>query len=44
VVTGGAAGLGVMAGTRDAARPMSTHGGGSIINLTSIGGIRAGGE
>jgi NAD(P)-dependent dehydrogenase (short-subunit alcohol dehydrogenase family) len=35
--------LGVMAGTRDAARHMATHGGGSIINLTSIGGIQAGG-
>ncbi|MDH6194476.1 NAD(P)-dependent dehydrogenase (short-subunit alcohol dehydrogenase family) [Mycobacterium frederiksbergense] len=35
--------LGVMAGTRDAARYMSAHGGGSIINLTSIGGIQAGG-
>jgi len=35
--------LGVMAGTRDAARHMSTHGGGSIINLSSIGGIQAGG-
>ncbi|ORA36454.1 oxidoreductase [Mycobacterium aquaticum] len=35
--------LGVMAGTRDAARHMSAHGGGSIINLTSIGGIQAGG-
>ncbi|MCV7229002.1 SDR family NAD(P)-dependent oxidoreductase [Mycolicibacterium komossense] len=35
--------LGVMAGTRDAGRHMSTHGGGSIINLTSIGGIQAGG-
>jgi NAD(P)-dependent dehydrogenase (short-subunit alcohol dehydrogenase family) len=33
----------VMAGTRDAARHMSDHGGGSIINLTSIGGIQAGG-
>jgi NAD(P)-dependent dehydrogenase (short-subunit alcohol dehydrogenase family) len=33
----------VMAGTRDAARQMSQHGGGSIINLTSIGGIQAGG-
>jgi len=33
----------VMAGTRDAARHMSTNGGGSIINLTSIGGIQAGG-
>jgi NAD(P)-dependent dehydrogenase (short-subunit alcohol dehydrogenase family) len=35
--------LGVMAGTRDAARYMSANGGGSIINLTSIGGIQAGG-
>ncbi|KUI01656.1 SDR family oxidoreductase [Mycobacterium sp. IS-3022] len=35
--------LAVMAGTRDAARHMSRHGGGSIINLTSIGGIQAGG-
>ncbi|GAB3238638.1 SDR family NAD(P)-dependent oxidoreductase [Mycolicibacterium hippocampi] len=35
--------LGVMAGTRDAARHMSEHGGGSIINLGSIGGIQAGG-
>lgn len=35
--------LGVMAGTRDAARRMSKTGGGSIINLTSIGGIQAGG-
>jgi NAD(P)-dependent dehydrogenase (short-subunit alcohol dehydrogenase family) len=35
--------LGVMAGTRDAARHMATRGGGSIINLTSIGGIQAGG-
>jgi NAD(P)-dependent dehydrogenase (short-subunit alcohol dehydrogenase family) len=35
--------LGVMAGTRDAARYMAEHGGGSIINLTSIGGIQAGG-
>ncbi len=33
----------VMAGTRDAARYMAEHGGGSIINLTSIGGIQAGG-
>ncbi len=29
--------LGVMAGTRDAARHMAAHGGGSIVNLTSIG-------
>ena len=35
--------LGVMAGTRDAARHMAVNGGGSIINLTSIGGIQAGG-
>ncbi|HEU4363704.1 MAG TPA: SDR family oxidoreductase [Mycobacterium sp.] len=35
--------LGVMAGTRDAARQMAKNGGGSIINLTSIGGIQAGG-
>jgi NAD(P)-dependent dehydrogenase (short-subunit alcohol dehydrogenase family) len=35
--------LGVMAGTRDAARHMAEHGGGSIINMTSIGGIQAGG-
>ena len=30
--------LGVMAGTRDAARHMAEHGGGSIINISSIGG------
>ena len=35
--------LGVMAGTRDAARHMADHGGGSVINLGSIGGIQAGG-
>lgn len=35
--------LGVMAGTRDAGRYMSEHGGGAIINLGSIGGIQAGG-
>lgn len=35
--------LGVMAGTRDAARHMAAHGGGSIVNVTSIGGIQAGG-
>jgi NAD(P)-dependent dehydrogenase (short-subunit alcohol dehydrogenase family) len=35
--------LAVMAGTRDAARHMAENGGGSIINLTSIGGIQAGG-
>jgi NAD(P)-dependent dehydrogenase (short-subunit alcohol dehydrogenase family) len=35
--------LGVMVGTRDAARHMAVNGGGSIINLSSIGGIQAGG-
>lgn len=35
--------LGVMTGTRDAARHMAANGGGSIVNLTSIGGIQAGG-
>lgn len=35
--------LGVMAGTRDAARHMAGHGGGSIVNVSSIGGIQAGG-
>ena len=35
--------LGVMAGTRDAARHMAEHGGGSIVNISSIGGILAGG-
>ncbi|HWS92105.1 MAG TPA: SDR family oxidoreductase [Mycobacterium sp.] len=35
--------LGVMAGTRDAARYMAANGGGSIINMSSIGGIQAGG-
>ncbi|BCI54391.1 oxidoreductase [Mycolicibacterium litorale] len=35
--------LSVMAGTRDAGRYMAEHGGGSIINLSSIGGIQAGG-
>lgn len=35
--------LSVMAGTRDAGRYMADHGGGSIINLSSIGGIQAGG-
>jgi NAD(P)-dependent dehydrogenase (short-subunit alcohol dehydrogenase family) len=35
--------LGVMAGTRDAAREMARSGGGSIINMSSIGGIQAGG-
>ncbi|MDR3662796.1 MAG: SDR family oxidoreductase [Mycobacterium sp.] len=35
--------LGVMAGTRDAARQMATTGGGSIINISSIGGVQPGG-
>jgi NAD(P)-dependent dehydrogenase (short-subunit alcohol dehydrogenase family) len=35
--------LGVMAGTRDAARHMADHGGGSIINISSIGGVQPGG-
>jgi NAD(P)-dependent dehydrogenase (short-subunit alcohol dehydrogenase family) len=35
--------LGVMAGTRDAGRHMAEVGGGSIINISSIGGILAGG-
>jgi NAD(P)-dependent dehydrogenase (short-subunit alcohol dehydrogenase family) len=30
--------LGVMAGTRDAARHMAAHGGGSIVNVTPMGG------
>ncbi len=34
--------LGVMAGTREAARHMSTDGGGSIINMSSVGGIQPG--
>lgn len=35
--------FGVMLGTREAARHMSTAGGGSIVNVSSIGGIQAGG-
>ena len=35
--------LGIMLGTREAGRHMSTAGGGSIINVSSIGGIQAGG-
>jgi NAD(P)-dependent dehydrogenase (short-subunit alcohol dehydrogenase family) len=35
--------LGVMAGTRDAARHMATAGGGSIVNIASIGGVQPGG-
>ena len=34
--------LGVMVGTREAARHMATNGGGSIINISSIGGMQAG--
>lgn len=34
--------LGVMLGTQIAARYMKDHGGGSIINTTSIGGVQAG--
>jgi NAD(P)-dependent dehydrogenase (short-subunit alcohol dehydrogenase family) len=34
--------LGVLLGTQRAARHMAEHGGGSIINTTSIGGINAG--
>ncbi|TPG33143.1 SDR family NAD(P)-dependent oxidoreductase [Mycolicibacterium hodleri] len=35
--------LGVMVGTRDSARHMAKHGGGSIINISSIGGVQPGG-
>jgi NAD(P)-dependent dehydrogenase (short-subunit alcohol dehydrogenase family) len=35
--------FGVMAGCQRAARHMAEHGGGSIINISSIGGINAGG-
>jgi NAD(P)-dependent dehydrogenase (short-subunit alcohol dehydrogenase family) len=34
--------LGVMVGSQRAARHMAAHGGGSIVNTTSIGGINAG--
>jgi NAD(P)-dependent dehydrogenase (short-subunit alcohol dehydrogenase family) len=34
--------LGVMLGTQSAARHMAQHGGGSIINTSSIGGVKAG--
>jgi NAD(P)-dependent dehydrogenase (short-subunit alcohol dehydrogenase family) len=34
--------MGVMLGTQRAARHMATHGGGSIVNTTSIAGINAG--
>jgi NAD(P)-dependent dehydrogenase (short-subunit alcohol dehydrogenase family) len=33
--------LGVMTGTREAARHMATKGGGSIISISSIGGVQA---
>ena len=33
--------LGVMLGTQEAARAMARTGGGSIINISSIGGIQA---
>jgi NAD(P)-dependent dehydrogenase (short-subunit alcohol dehydrogenase family) len=33
--------LGVMVGTREAARHMAGHGGGSVINISSIGGLQA---
>ena len=33
--------LGVMAGTKEAGRHMAEHGGGSIINTTSIGGVQS---
>jgi NAD(P)-dependent dehydrogenase (short-subunit alcohol dehydrogenase family) len=35
--------LGVMLGTQAAARYMADHGGGSIINISSIGGLQPGG-
>lgn len=35
--------LGVMLGTREAGKHMSTQGSGSIVNVSSIGGIQAGG-
>jgi NAD(P)-dependent dehydrogenase (short-subunit alcohol dehydrogenase family) len=34
--------LGVMVGSQRAARHMAAHGGGAIVNTTSIGGINAG--
>jgi NAD(P)-dependent dehydrogenase (short-subunit alcohol dehydrogenase family) len=34
--------LGVMVGTQRAARHMAEHGGGAVVNTTSIGGINAG--
>ena len=35
--------FGVMVGSQRAARHMAEHGGGAIVNITSIGGINAGG-
>jgi NAD(P)-dependent dehydrogenase (short-subunit alcohol dehydrogenase family) len=35
--------LGIMLGSQRAARHMAAHGGGAIVNTTSIGGINAGG-
>ncbi|MEU6146162.1 SDR family NAD(P)-dependent oxidoreductase [Streptomyces sp. NPDC047081] len=34
--------LGVMTGTREAARHMAAHGGGSVVNISSVGGVQAG--
>lgn len=34
--------LGVMTGTQAAARHMAAHGGGAIVNVSSIGGVQAG--
>jgi len=34
--------LGIMVGTQTAARHMAANGGGSIVNITSIGGVQAG--
>ncbi|MGW1712607.1 SDR family NAD(P)-dependent oxidoreductase [Streptomyces sp. NPDC002156] len=34
--------LGVMAGTQEAARHMAANGGGSIVNISSIGGVQGG--
>ncbi|WP_369031972.1 SDR family NAD(P)-dependent oxidoreductase [Streptomyces adonidis] len=34
--------FGVMTGTQSAARHMAAHGGGSIVNVSSIGGVQAG--
>ncbi|MEU1342713.1 SDR family oxidoreductase [Streptomyces sp. NPDC005827] len=34
--------LGVMTGTREAARHMAENGGGAIVNISSVGGVQAG--